>query len=428
MTISIETRVSGPFVGDGAIVNLDFVFKVFDDTEVVVLSRFLSTGVDTTLSLGVDYTILLNTDQDTAPGGRVTLTSPLAAGRNAFIVSDVNPLQLAVFTNTGGFYPTVLNDSLDRLHALHLENKEVASRAVLTPVGETGNLSLPPVANRAGYYLYFDLAGNLTAAAGTADGPLRADLASTTAGKGASLVVLASGVDIETMTAALVASLATKAGKGANNDIISLSGLTTPLSVGQGGTGLTDITGLLPSPGDVKTGLWSAAPATWLEMNGKSIGNAASGGTSRANADTAALFAVLWALDATVSIIQTSAGGASTRGASAAADYAANKRLSIPDFRGNAPRGWDNGRGVDTARLMGSEQLDALQNITGTTAIISGGQNGSGVFAANGAAVNHISSSLSGTDPSLTFDASRVARTATETRMRNVALMFVIKL
>ena len=34
-----------------------------------------------------------------------------------------------------------------------------------------------------------------------------------------------------------------KAGKGANSDITSLSGLTTPLSMGQGGLGATDATG-----------------------------------------------------------------------------------------------------------------------------------------------------------------------------------------
>lgn len=39
---------------------------------------------------------------------------------------------------------------------------------------------------------------------------------------------------------ALVAADATKAGKGANSDITSLSGLTTPLSLGQGGTGAND--------------------------------------------------------------------------------------------------------------------------------------------------------------------------------------------
>lgn len=192
MTISTETRVSGPFIGDGAIVNLDFDFKVFDDSEVQVLSRLDSSGVDTELTLGVDYTVTLSANQDVAPGGRVILASALASGRTAFIVSQVSPLQASVFTNSGGFYPTVLNDSLDRLHALHLENREVNSRAVVSPVGETGNLALPPVANRVGKYLYFDVNGDITASngtdAGTAIAAVFTDLASTASGKGAWLV------------------------------------------------------------------------------------------------------------------------------------------------------------------------------------------------------------------------------------------------
>lgn len=191
MTISSTTRVAGPFVGDDAVVNLDFTFKVFDDSEVQILSRLDSTGVDTELVLGADYTVALNADQDTAPGGRVTLSGPLATGRTAFIVSEVSPLQESVFTNTGGFYPSVLNDALDRLHALHLENREVNSRAVVTPVGETGNLALPPVDNRIGKYLYFDVNGDIVASdgtdAGTAIAAVVALLASTASGEGAGL-------------------------------------------------------------------------------------------------------------------------------------------------------------------------------------------------------------------------------------------------
>ena len=54
----------------------------------------------------------------------------------------------------------------------------------------------------------------------------------------------------------IVTTLDGKAGKGANSDITSLSGLTTPLSIGQGGLGATDATG-----GRSALGLKSAATA-----------------------------------------------------------------------------------------------------------------------------------------------------------------------
>lgn len=84
--------------------------------------------------------------------------------------------------------------------------------------------------------------------------------------------------------------------------------------------------------GDIKYGVNSTAAAGWITIAapGQTIGNAASG-ASRANADTQALFTVLWnnfaQADATV---QTSAGVTAARGASAANDFAANRRITLP--------------------------------------------------------------------------------------------------
>src|SRR6187549_2553530 len=46
--------------------------------------------------------------------------------------------------------------------------------------------------------------------------------------------------------------------------------------------------------GDLKFTFATAVPGGWLLLNGATIGNAASGGTGRANADTEALFTLLW--------------------------------------------------------------------------------------------------------------------------------------
>lgn len=87
----------------------------------------------------------------------------------------------------------------------------------------------------------------------------------------------------------------------------------------------------------------TSAPAGYVRANGLTIGNASSNATERANADTANLYSLLWsAYSNTVLPIQDSTGSASTRGMTAAADYAANKRLPLPDKRGRVSAGLDD--------------------------------------------------------------------------------------
>lgn len=83
--------------------------------------------------------------------------------------------------------------------------------------------------------------------------------------------------------------------------------------------------------GEVVLSVASTAPVGTLALDGRTIGSAASGGTARANADTQALFELLWtASDNTLLPIQDATGAATTRGLTAAADFAANKRLPLP--------------------------------------------------------------------------------------------------
>jgi hypothetical protein len=102
----------------------------------------------------------------------------------------------------------------------------------------------------------------------------------------------------------------------------------------------------------------TVAPAGTVLAIGNTIGAAASGATERANADTQALYELLWALtldNAAPYTIQNSAGVATTRGATAALDFAANKRMPLPDLRDSAIYGV----GLEGALLQ--KQQDQLQ-------------------------------------------------------------------
>jgi microcystin-dependent protein len=102
------------------------------------------------------------------------------------------------------------------------------------------------------------------------------------------------------------------------------------------------------STGDFKLTFKSTPDAGWLFLAGGSIGSAASGATTRANADTAALYSLFWN-----NLGNGEAPVAGGRGGSAASDFAANKALTMPDFRGRAPIGAGQGPGL-SPRYLGS--------------------------------------------------------------------------
>jgi hypothetical protein len=102
-------------------------------------------------------------------------------------------------------------------------------------------------------------------------------------------------------------------------------------SSGGGGGGSVDPT-TIAATGDLKVAYGTSVLSGWVRANGRTIGSATSGATERANADCQALFQYLWGADANLAV----SGG---RGASAAADWAANKTIALPDLRGRVLAG-----------------------------------------------------------------------------------------
>ncbi len=100
----------------------------------------------------------------------------------------------------------------------------------------------------------------------------------------------------------------------------------------------------------------------------------------------------------------------------------------LPESRGEFFRGWDHGRGIDAGRVLGVYQDDALQNILGN---VGGVRNDSAPTAPNGAFYATADAGgfqgAGGRFSVVNFDASRVVRTATETRPRNLAVIWCIK-
>lgn len=194
--------------------------------------------------------------------------------------------------------------------------------------------------------------------------------------------------------------------------------------------------------GSVQAFRRKTAPAGWVIENGGTIGSATSGATTRANSDTLALYSVLWSEFTNSELpIQTSAGAASTRGGSAAADFAANKRMPLFDSRSRFLRGADSGLGFDAALIVGTAQADSIKNHNhaGTTASAGAHSHTTPTSDGDGGTVEvRRGNGLGGALPSPTTTAGAHTHTFTtddnaggnslETRPRSSSVLYCIKL
>lgn len=141
MTISNSDRTAGPFIGNGVTTAFPFSFKVFSRTDLLV-ARTDASGNETILTLDADYSVTLNSNQSTTPGGTVTLPAPLATGFTLAMTSNIALVQSLDLTNNGGFYPDQINGSLDRI--------VVMVQQVAAKVGGSLNVGGAAVAQLAG--------------------------------------------------------------------------------------------------------------------------------------------------------------------------------------------------------------------------------------------------------------------------------------
>ncbi|XDD52377.1 phage tail protein [Leptospira sp. WS92.C1] len=104
--------------------------------------------------------------------------------------------------------------------------------------------------------------------------------------------------------------------------------------------------------GDIKTSARNTPATGWLLLNGQTIGNTGSG-ASNVGTGFQNLYVLLWSdWSNTVLPIQDFSGSATSRGASALADWNAGKRLPLPNLAGRVSMGAGTGSGL-TARSLG---------------------------------------------------------------------------
>jgi len=419
-------RRAGPLNGNGTATSFPFSFKVYATGDVAVVRANMTTAVETLLTEGVDYSVTLNADQVNTPGGTITYPlsgSPLAAGFSLTIYGDTDYTQTLSLVGVSKFDPAAIEKALDRVVMQTQQLLEQLSRTLTLAVssGAATNLTLPaPLANNLiGWNAVANGLQNVDASAlatlvayGTAmrdyftgdgvtkDFTLSANpgalgnidvdiggvtqngqtdftwaggttLSFTTAppvglkiqvrylqalpvgAVGAATVGTTQLIDGGVTTVKLAAGAVTDA-KVSDVAFSKLTGLPSTLA----GYGITDA----HYAGDVKHSWQTADHGRWLLLTtaARTIGSATSGATARANADTLALYTQLWNAmsDADCPV----AGG---RGASAAADFAANKKIQLPLMGGLTLKGHHGGDGTyttNTTRALGSYEADQILN------------------------------------------------------------------
>ena len=145
MTISSTARKAGPFTGNGSATSFAFTFKVFSTADILVTLAD-SSGIETALVLDTHYTVTLNANQDTSPGGSITYPvtgSPLPAGAKLTIVGDLDFDQPLDIPAGGNFSPIALENELDRIVMQIQQLDERVDRSITLPVSSAASPVLP---------------------------------------------------------------------------------------------------------------------------------------------------------------------------------------------------------------------------------------------------------------------------------------------
>lgn len=199
----------------------------------------------------------------------------------------------------------------------------------------------------------------------------------------------------------------TTAGAGAPEDLTATQA-TAILDnvVGDSGTGGTK--GLVPAPaaGDAAAARYLSAAGTWLAA--VPVGSVTMHAANVAPAG--------WLECSGAAVSRTTYAGLFAAIGTVFGVGDGTTTFNLPDLRGEFVRGWDNSRGVDPARAFGSAQADELEaHVHSVTPPSANDDTASGLTA-------------TGTGGAEAITPYNTASTGgSETRPRNIALMFIIK-
>lgn len=180
MTVSsTTTKVS--YSGDGTTSAFAYSFKIFNDSDLVVIVRTDSTGAEVTKTLNTDYLVSNAGESD---GGTVTFKFDTGnSGDSNYDTTDRRPqsgetvllkrvmtlTQNTDYTPNDSFPAAAHEEALDKLTFIQQQQQEEIDRTFKFAETDTGTITIPTSTERASKYLGFDTNGDVIAVSGTAD-------------------------------------------------------------------------------------------------------------------------------------------------------------------------------------------------------------------------------------------------------------------
>src|SRR5258706_1283456 len=160
-TSSDAIRKAGPYVGNSIVTVFAFAYKVFSASDLSVTLLTTATGVQQLLVLATDYTVQLNANQDTNPGGTITTIgaiSPIANTKTITISGNAMlDTQSTDLITPGPWVPDDVEKMADRDM---IEVQQLRDREIKFPVIDAvAPVDLPQAEVRAGRLFGFDAVG-----------------------------------------------------------------------------------------------------------------------------------------------------------------------------------------------------------------------------------------------------------------------------
>lgn len=131
------------YTGSGGTGPFDFTFKIFLNTDLVVLKYTIADGTTETLVLTTDYTVIIDGDN----GGSVTLTSSLSSSYKLVITRQLPLTQAINYVANDPFPAETHEEGLDRATMRDQQLQEQLDRVVLQSPTQTTPIVLPTPAD-----------------------------------------------------------------------------------------------------------------------------------------------------------------------------------------------------------------------------------------------------------------------------------------